>query len=562
VPSLPSLAGRVVRHRGKVLAVLAVFALGLLHGRALLDHFLTSLDPFCFADDVRVLIYPLFRVEDPGLFPGDPIVEYYLAGLPDGYHLFYRLLGPVFGVAPLAKTLPYVLYLGALVALALATFRFGGPVAAFGTLSLALGSDYLLGRIVGGLPRGFAAPLIAGGAACLVFGRARLLAVLTVVAAGFYPVASLVLGVTLAGLLLLPEAQRGCTALWSLKKRAVLLAGTGFVSLSLLVPSMVRMSRYGPPITSAELAQYPEAGPGGRFQEADRAPFSPLPMAALPPLRAALTGAEAPLLPLTDARRFAAVLCPVLALFAALGWIVQARRRAEALRLALLPVAVVLCHTASLLFEPRLFIPERHVAYAVPVIALIAVPSTLAVFARAENRRLRALPVLFVGLVMALLGARGSPWTGLTVRIPPHERPLYDALSRLPRRAVIAGFPNETTDTVPYLSRRSVLSAFETHMPFHSGFADLARERFRALASGYFATTREDVMKLRDHGVTHVLLDRNHMKAPPPYFVPFGAETAKAFERGRAAGFFLENIAANAVVFGSGELRVIELSRL
>jgi len=540
-----------------------VFLLSLMHGGPLVEHVRTSLDRFAFADDVRVLVHPLYRVEDGSLFPRDPMADYYLASLPDGYHLFYRLFGPLVGVMALSKALPYLLFAATLVLLAVAAERLGGTAAVFGTLSLALGSAFVLGRAVGALPRGFALPLVAGGAACLVFGRARALAALTVLSAAFYPVVALLLGVAVTGLVLLPPNSRGCTAGWSLSKRLVLLAVTAVLSAAAIAPSALRLSRYGPAITPAAWHRFPEAGPGGRFQDADRPPFKALPAAALAPLEAALVGAEVPLLRLTDARRFASVLCPALLVLAACGWVAQARKRAEALRLSLLAASAVVCHTASLLLEPRLFLPERHLAYAVPVVALLAVPSTLGLFANAEQPRRRALPFAFVALVLALLGAHGSGWTGITVRVPPADRPLFAALARLPKEAVIAGFPDETTDSVPYLSRRTVFVARETHMPFHEGFAALMAQRMRALTDAYFGTTADPVRTLRDrHGVTHVLLDRRHHRAPPPYFVPFGAEVTRAFERGRAGGFFFANAPAGALVYELGEYRLFDLSRL
>jgi len=563
VPRIRSLAPRLAQHRAWLPWLVVVSLLALFHGGPLVEHVRTSLDPFCFADDVRVLIHPLYRVEDGSLFPRDPMADYYLASLPDGYHLFYRLFGPLIGVAALSKALPYALFVTTLVLLAVAAHRFGGIAAAFGTLSLALGSAFVLGRAVGGLPRGFAMPLVAGGAACLVFGRARALAALTVVAAGFYPVVALLLGTSLSGLLLLPPSRRGCTAAWSVRRRLLLLAGTAVLAVAFVVPSARRLSGYGPPVTPAAWHRYPEAGPGGRFQDVDRPPFMALPKAALPPLESALVGAEVPLLRLTDARRSAAWLCPLLAVLAAVGWIVQARRRPEALRLSLLAASAVLCHTASLVLEPRLFLPERHLAYAVPVMALLAVPATLGALVTAERRSLRALPFVFVALVLALLGAHGSGWTGISVRVPPADRPLYAAVARLPPGAVIAGFPDETTDSIPYLSRRTAFVTRETHMPFHEGFAAMMGARMRALTSAYFSTSADPVRELRDrHGVTHVLVDRRHFDAPPPYFVPFAAEIARAFERGRSSGFFFASVPPSAVVVSLGDYRLIDLSKL
>jgi hypothetical protein len=562
VPSLPSLVRRLERHRTLVTVVLSALVLALLHGRALVEHVRLAASGWAFADDVRVLIYPLFRHEDGALFPNDPVVAYYLASLPDGYHLFYRVVGPLLGIVRTSMVVPYVLFAATLACLALAARKLGGAAAAFGTLSLSLGSAYVLGRMSGGLPRGFAMPIVACGALCLAYGRARALSALTVVAAGFYPVVALLLGAALTGLLALPSAQRGCTATWSWRKRLLLLGGAGLLAGLVLLPSMVRLRAYGPALTAADWSRFPEAGELGRFQPADRPPFPALPMAAKEPLEEALLGAEVPLLALTDVRAHAAWVLPLLALVAALGWGYQARKRAEALRLALLPGAVVVCHTLSLLFEPRLFLPERHVAYGVPVAALIGVPAAFSGFAGAERRWLRAVPAAWVALVLALIGAHGSGWTGITMRVPPEIRPLYAAIERLPPNAVIAGWPDETTDTVPYLSRRSVLVARETHMPFHRRFTELMRERMRALIAAYYATDPAPIRSLRNrYGVTHLLLDRRNFATSPAYFAPFEGEARAAFDAGRERGFVLAEPRLDATLLTIGDYTLVELAR-
>lgn len=562
VPSLPSLARRLERHRALVTALISTLVLAVLHGRTLLGHARLTASDWAFADDVRVLIYPLFRHEDAALFPRDPVVDYYLASLPDGYHLLYRLLGPVVGVVALSQVLPYLLLGVTLACLGLSARKLGGAAAAFGTLSLALGSAYVLGRMSGGLPRGFAMPLVAAGALCLAYGRARALAALTVLAAGFYPVVGLSLGAALAFLLALPSAQRGCTAGWSWKKRLLLLGGTGLLAGLVLLPSMLRLAEYGPPLTPADWSRFPEAGEHGRFQPADRPPFPPLPMAAKEPLELALLGAETPHVPFLDLRAQASWLLPLLVLVAAAGWAYQARRRPEALRLALLPAAVVVCHTLSLALEPRLFLPERHVAYGVPVAALLGVPAALAAFDGAERRWVRALPLAWVVLVLSLIGARGSPWAGITVRVPPEARPLYAAVASLPPTAVVAGWPDETTDTVPYLSRRSVLVARETHMPFHLRFTEQMRERTRALIAAHYATDLAPLRALASrYGVTHLLLDRRNLATAPLHFAPFEAEARAAFTAGHAKGFVLASVPPAAVVARAGDFTLVDLSR-
>lgn len=546
--------------------LLPVFGVGLLlacYLPVLAGHLRFSFDPWQFADDVRVLIHPQFRWEDPGLFPNDPVVAYYLASLPDGYRLLYLVLGPFFGVEFLSKFLPYPLLLLTLGAVAAAAHRLSGLAAALGALALGLGSAYLLGRMAGGLPRSFALPLLAWGAFALVFGRVKLLALLVVLSAAFYPMAGVVLGAAFGLMLSLRERDRAEAAAWSWQKRSVWLALTALGALIVLMPSALRLREYGDAISPALWPQYPEAGPGGRFDVVDRAPFPGLPEALYSPLLAALVGVEAPLVARTNLSAHPGWLGPLFAalLFASYG--VLAWTRSEGRRLTCLLAAVVLCHTLAFFANLRLFLPERYVAYGVPVLALIGIPSLFAPAREAARRSLRALPYAFNALLLAVVGAEGSSFTGLTVGIPPGERALYAKLSQLPPDVVIAGWPGEAIDNVPYLSRRSAFVARETHMPFHQKYAELMRQRTQALIGAYFTSSPERLREFRrETGVTHLLLDRRHFQTRPGYFVPFDAPTAQAFGAMQRDGSAALAAAPRAQLFEHGPYVVLDLSLL
>ena len=133
--------------------------------------------------------------------------------------------------------------------------------------------------------------------------------------------------------------------------------------------------------------------------------------------------------------------------------------------------------------------------------------------------------VVVVFFVLLLLGARGTSWAGLTVLVPPAQRPLYATLAELPKTSVVAGWPGQAIDNVPYLSRRTAFVTRETHMPFHRRYTELIRERMRAFVAAYYASDPEPLRALhRRYGVTHLVVDRKHFAAPPPYFAPFDAE--------------------------------------
>ena len=531
-------------------------------GPPLLEHARNASDSFRFADDARILIPPLYRAEDPALFPADPISDYYAAGLPEALRLVYLVASPVAGPEALSKVLPYLLLLLAVSCLGLTAHRLGGKPAVLGSIALALGSAHVLGRMVGGLPRAFALPLLLAGALALVLGRPIALAALAVIAAAFYPVVGVLLGLSLLGWFLLPVRDRGQAAIFSVRRRAVVLALTALGIGLVVLPSALRLRAYGPAIDASLVRDFPEAGEYGRFDPPDRSPFPPLPVAAAEPLGATLVGDGTPFFSPMNQRAHGTVMAIILFVVTAFGWVALARRRADARRFLVLPAAVVVAHTLSLPFTPHLFLPQRYVAYGLAAVALVGVPAAFSFAYEDARKGMKFVPLAWNVFVLLVLGARGTSWAGLTVLVPPAERPLYASIAGLPKTAVVAGWPGQAIDNVPYLSRRTAFLTRETHMPFHRDFALLMRQRMRALIAAYYASDPEPLRALRQrHRVTHLIVDRRHFDTLPPYFAPFDAETRIALAAGRAKGFELERAIARGGASEVGGLVLVELSR-
>ncbi len=554
---------RVVRRHGERLSLLSVLIVLLAaFGPTLVGHVRLASDPFRFADDARILIPPLYRSEDPSLFPGDPVTDYYLAGLPDAPRLLYGALAPVIGPQALSKALPYVLFLGALVCLGFAARRLGGNAALLGALALALGSAHVLGRMVGGLPRAFALPLLLGGVLCLVLGRPLALAVLAVIAAAFYPVSGLLLGLSLFGFFLLPEKERGPAAAFSWRRRIAVLGLTALGMGLVVLPGVLRLRAYGPAIDASLVRGFPEAGEYGRFDPVDRPPFPALPKAMAAPLTATFVGDGTPLVSPTNLRAHGTLACFVILVVATGGFVVLAKRRVEARRLLVFVAVLVVAHTLSLFVTPRLFLPERYVAYGVPAFALLVVPAAFSFLSDHARRALRFVPLAWNVAVLALVGAHGASWSGLTVLVPPAERPLYETIAALPNESIIAGWPGYAIDNVPYLSRRTAFLTRETHMPFHVGYTALMRERMRALVAAYYAGDLAPLSRLhRRYGVTHLIVDPRDFVSPAPTFAPFDADTRAAFEHGKERGFAVLLIAPK-LGRTTGGLLLVDLSPL
>lgn len=559
----------LTRHTLQIASLGALLAV--LFGRSLGEHMRRATEPLLFNDDARQQIFEFYRNVDPDLFPHDTIGDYYLASFPLGYRALYAWLAPLVDPSVLSKVVPYILLAVTGLGVVLAARELGGLSAALGSAAMLLSTGIFFDRMVGGLPRSFAFPLLALALFALVAGRAYMLALLVVVAALFYPPAGALCGIALAILLIaVPARDRGCASSWSLPRRFLVLTATAVAAVLLLVPPVVSLRSYGRTLTPSDAATFPELGPGGRYGPDDRPPFPDLVTAAIVPARRALVGAGEPILPparaWTQARGAAHVADVMLAVLLAglLALCVEAGRGRRAVVLGL---AVALGYVAARLVPPFFYLPQRYVAYAVPVAVLTLLPAGGAALAGLIFRRRamhvgRPLGAILVALCcLVALGGRGTTSAGFTVDARPGKR-LYAFLSSLPKDVLVAGFPGGPVDNVPYVARRTALLTYETHQAFHEKYALEMRRRMRIFVAAYFASDPHDLTRLRDElGVTHLIVDAAHFTRRPGYIKPLDDDVRVAYEKGRRAGFALQTLLPSAV-FSEANLAVIDLSRV
>jgi hypothetical protein len=136
----------------------------------------------------------------------------------------------------------------------------------------------------------------------------------------------------------------------------------------------------------------------------------------------------------------------------------------------------------------------------------------------------------FVAFLVLVFGSRTPGQAGITIDVPLEMRPLYEQIARLPPSSLIAGWPDDAVDDIPYLTGRRILVGFEIHQALHKSYADEMRRRVQALIDAYFAENPAPLRRLKaDFGVTHLLVDREHYgPRPPRYFKPFDEMIAKA----------------------------------
>ena len=577
--SLSATLGEAVRTHRRVLVQLAIaiISLAVLFGPSLVEHATNAASPRWLNDDSRMQIWPFFRYHDPTLFEEDFAADYLLSCMPAGYKLLYRCWSAVADPRTLSKILPYLLLPVLLLATGFGARRLGGAMAAWGAVALCLSSSYFLSRMSGGLPRSFGFPLIATAAAALVLGRPVLLAVCTVLGAALYPAAGLVSGIALAGyLFILPAADRGRACRWPLLRRAAVVGITAVMSVAILWPGIRALEPFGPWIRPHEVAQYPEAGPGGRFEARDIPPHASFGSEAGSIISLTLIGRGRPWPGITgwmrgddeaDGAGIRALLFAVVSLGAA-GSILLALRDSATRRLVLLLIGALLAHAAAVAVAPSLYIPARYAEYPVAVLTVILVPvgaCSLGGLLAGRLKRPWLQPAAGLALTVATLlglGSRGDAETGLNIRIDSNDE-IFTFLETLPPDALIAGWPDGLIDNVPYLCRRRVLISLELHFAFHRRYLLEMRRRMSALVDAYYATDPAPLIRLREElGVTHLVLDARDYARPPVYFKPYNTSILRAFEHLAQGTLEARTQMDRAVIFAVDPVVVVDLSRI
>lgn len=563
---------------------LGIGSLAVIFGPAYAKHINVAIQGTLINDDVRQQIFPFYKYADSSLFNGDYIADYYRLNLPIGFHALNWLGAKLWDPEPISRALPYPLLLGTIAALAVASYRLAGGAAAWAVAALTLSSGVFMDRMVGGLPRAFGFPLLAWGIAALVAGKPKQLGVVTVLGIAFYPIVGVLLGGTLGvWLLFWPKRTRAYAESWSLRRRMTFLSvvAGGCVFLTGIV--LVIGSGYGSRVGSDDIAEFPEAGKGGRYAADSRPPFEPVLTATWKQWRTTLTGYGDAVVPsvrpwtkLKQAENSPTVtaLFVVLTVLVLVGYARLVRTSIAAQRLVPFILVVLGGYVAALYTFPLLYLPERYSNYAVALLAVLmtsVAAAGLVEFFKAKwshkwapLAKGRSIGVLaFAVVVLAFLGGRGSSTEGYTVRVDPKSA-LYRAIAKLPTDAVVAGWPHGPIELVPHLSRRSALVTYETHQAFHKGYMLEMRGRANALIDAYFAKDTKPLRKLRDKfGVTHFLVDFRHLNGKRhAYFKPFDKRIRKAARRlGKSKRSVFRQM-NDAIAFKKGRIAVFDLSKM
>jgi hypothetical protein len=579
IPKLPSFPRALARLLPLAPWLAMAVVLLVLFGPGLELYFRDPFNPRRIPDDTSIQLYYFYHFADPELFARDPIGKYHSDGMGDVVRVLYVLAAKLGDPMVLSRALPLVLLPVTVVGLGVAGRNLAGKAGAMVAMTFCLAAAVVHDRIVGGLPRAFAYPCLAWCAAALTAGRVYSFIGLVVVGTGCYPICAVIGGLTLGiWLLVMPREDRGSAVDWSLRRRLLSLALAGAAIIAISAPFALRMRAYGETITPQMVKAFPEAGPGGRVGRLDRPPFpSFFRAASLMVSQSVLAEPRTMLVPAVAApiRRSATasfIVQTLLALGVAIGYLRLGLASAAARRLAALAASTAAGYALANALTPNLVVPQRYVQYAIPILVPLAMAGG---FFGLLPRRLResaspraglAAAGLVLGaaaLALVLVGPRGplGKRPSYTLRKP--ERALYPALAKLPKDAVIAGWPAGALDFIALASRRTPFLSREAHYPYHTEMTLLMRRRMRALVAAYFATEDAPLLRLRDEfGVTHLLVEWSRLSASQvSYFRPFNADIKNALKalRGEQPAIHRH---PSALVFRDGRYGLFELARL
>ncbi len=555
-------------------SALLVLLFAWVFGPSFLEHLHKGLDPLWFHDDARIQVFPFYRYLEPEAWTNDYVGDYALSLIPIGHRVLMMIAGRFVPAHVVGAYLGYATFFVTLIVVAYTarrlTHRWAGWIAAATMVS----SSLLMERVISGLPRAFAFPVMALALLWTIEGRVTRLAVVVVVGAAFYPVVGVASGLVLAVLLLgLPAADRGEAATWSTRKRLAVLTLTVMGSVAMLAPTMIATKQYGPRVKNSEFATYPEAGDQGTHGSEDRPPYPALLEEIQPMTMRTLVGEGNPIWRAfrEPAREWDKVLVDGTLVLALLGLVLAARRRDDMRRVLAFAVGAALAHVVARVGAPYFYAPSRYLLYAlVPALAVL-VPAGLDAIAHGPTGRV-ARPWLhrLLGTALALipllaLGGQGSTSRGLTFHINDDVAPLYQKIAELPPTTMLAGWPDDPMSNVPYVSRRRALMTGELHLGYHVGYLLEIRRRLELFMDAYFASSTAPIFRLRDElGVTHIFLDPKHLQgdSAPGYMPPIGAYVRKVADANRPAGFVLLKQLEQATVARNERFVVIDIAKL
>jgi hypothetical protein len=511
--------------------------------------------PFAAHPDAFQHVYWMARFRDPGLFPGDPLTDYFAAVAPPGYVGLYWAANVV-GLGPItfSKLLPLPLALLTTAFAYALTLRIL-PVPLAGLLASVLlnQSIWMNATLASGTPRAFLYPILMAFLYGLAARKSVIYLVALIALEGlFYPPFLILMAALLV-------VRAGWEALAGRRDEARRLLPVLLLTGVPLAYFALRTSGYGPVLSAAEATTMPEMAPGG-----SREFFSPDPRTYW------LTGWRSGLVPLIERKPWLsalALLLPVLTLLRG-RFPLMAHTRDLSL-LAQLLIASLGCFAAAHLLLFRLYLPSRYTEHTVWIVASIAAAVAIVTALQAlSGPGVRRLVPAFAAALAIVAVAAPEFWSRFPLgyyRIG--EAPaLYQFFQRQPKDSLIATLSPEANH-LPAFALRPVLMSGVAN-PYHLGHYRPLQAKAEALLRAHYTPDPAELAEfLARYGVDFLVVDRQAFS--PSYLAqhlwtrqfPSAGNQALAWTAtGQPSA--LSRLVDRAVVFGTGPYWVLSAARL
>ncbi len=563
-----------------VLLLLAIFWPGIQH------HWEMTQDPYFVPHDAAQYIPAFFKYDPVDPIPTTYVKEYYLyAVCPVLYRWLTRLGAQLGDVRHFQIGMMYLAYAAFVGVMGRLGWVLGGALLSFAVAALTLTAWIFIGLgFIGGAPRMYAYPLISLIIYALLRDRPMLLAMTAVLGGLLYPIVAIIAGLCLAcWMLLKPLSGRGQVSHWRFSRRVAIVALTGFLTLTALIPLLLGSRPYGRRIVAADIETYPEAGPDGNYRPYDQLPYKLFGNESFVYYLGPMYSHGDPIAPWLNAHK---KFDPVTLLFVlgvtgfillavivgGLKAILKEDHGGGGTRLIGFFIVCGVLHVIAWLAAPYLYIPTRYFMFSLPFVITLVFPWSLYTLLNRVPRLQSSCKLhggAFLGIIALYLmafGGRGNVAFSEST-LDKSSKSLYDAVAALPKNVVVAGWPVGPLREVEYITRRNVFLTGDLHQVLHINCLLTMRSRMDALFDAYLSADAAPLYRLRtEFGVTHLIVDMRDFtdpEHPPEYFAPWRARIRPRLVEIKGKEYLM-NVALHdqAAVFRQNGLLLLDLAKL
>ncbi len=573
--------------RNSAKLILIIVSLLVLYWPGIKHYWEASMNPYFVPYDAAQYIPAFFKYDRVDPIPTTYAKEYYLNAICPLLYRWLTIAGAqFFDVRHFQLGMMYLAYAFFIVIVGRLGWVLGGPILSFAVLALTFSAWIFIGLgFIGGAPRMYAFPLISLVLYSLLRDRPKLLAIVVVLGALLYPIIGMIGGFCLASWMLVkPLSGDGLVSRWPFSRRLATLGLTGFLTVAAVTPLILGARPYGRRVVETDIAAYPEAGSDGAYRSYDQLPYKLFGTEWITYLVGPAYSHGDPIAPWLNVRR---LLDHITLLFVlgitgltvciiavrGLKLLYQEDRGGGVTRLVTFFLVCVALHIIAWLAAPYLYIPTRYFMFSVPFVFTLIFPWSLYVLLNQVPRlqascKLRNIVFLSViGLYLAAFGGKGNvEFSGSTVEESTVKR-AFDAIAKLPKNVVIAGWPVGPLRKMEYITRRNAFLTGDLHQVLHLVFMQAMHQRMDALFDAYLSTDASPLYRLRDEfGVTHLLVETRDFTDPrhaPEYFAPWRARIGPRLAEIKGKEFLLnEALQKKTAVFNQDGVILLDLAKL